>query len=172
MGSNLPEIDRWGSVPWTETGWNNISSNGRHWPEPETILHPPREFAFACLLAWIVSGFSLFMWQWLFQHIASCPVSTRQALFMRIVCAIPVVTVTGCLQTSFVIYSVFFALIRHCYLGLCLFWTFELVCDRYGGFEGAVQSFGSERTDCLWWFEQPSAPGSGQAGSIAAMAAR
>ena len=165
-------IDSWFSSSWTATQWSNISSNGRHWPAPETILNPPREYALACAIAWFVSSISLIMWYWLFERISSCPHSVRQSLFLRLLWVIPVVTISSCLSITFVIYSVFLGLVRHCYIGLCLFWHFELVCDRFGGFEGAVQTFAEYRTSCLWWFEQPSAPGAGQAGSIASISAR
>ena len=167
-----PFIDQWAYKPWITSQWNNISSNGRHWPAPETILHPPKEYGFACFSTWAISAISLIMWYWLFGRILESPISPRQALFVRLICVIPVVTISSCLATSFVIYSVFLGLFRHCYIGLCLFWYFELVLDYLGGYEGAVQCLAELRTPCLWWFEQPSVQGAGRAGSLASIAAR
>jgi hypothetical protein len=167
-----PPIDQWISKSWGVRPWSNISSNGRHWPAPETILHPPKEYGFACLAIWIICAISLVMWYWKFKRISECPISPRQTFFVRLVCVIPVFVISSCLSTTIAIYSVFFGLIRHCYIGLCLFWYFELVCDSLGGFEGAVQIIAELRTPCLWWFEQPSAPGAGRAGSLASLSAR
>jgi hypothetical protein len=126
--------------------WNATLKDGQDWPPYDTVFkNPPRSYAIACGIGAGTSLIASIASVVLINRLASCPTSTRRALFVRIVALVPVLAVTASLSTAFASVAVGFELLRHCYFGLVVFWLLELGFDLLGGFEAACGSLALSR---------------------------
>jgi len=126
--------------------WRAIGgADGQRWPPFLTVFkNPPAAYVAACAVGGAAALAACAGAGWHIKRLLSCPHSARQGLYVRLAALIIVLAVTAVAALCFPKVAVFFTAIRAAYVGLCVVWAFELVCEMGGGFSELCYAIAAE----------------------------